>query len=208
MTSTAGQPTQPSAPTTSSPAAPSSYASAAGANKKPASSPLIASGTNNTAAVAGNTSSASTAQNGKPVSASPVNGQANRSNVTPAIPASINGSHSRKTSMQPMLIGSGANSIVNGGPVGGSKPQIQFGSPGLGNSSPAPHHIASPAQSPSPIPVPQATGGVRPNTSGAPPQMTFGSFPGENVSLSPFLASSHPINHVVAMLTHRLHRAT
>jgi translation initiation factor 4G len=173
MTSTASQP-QSSAPNPSSSAAPS-YASAAGANKKP-TTPLIATGTN-PATVAANTSSAPIAQNGKPVSASPVNGQANQ----PAAPVPINGatnSHARKQSS--IVIGS-TGPIVNGGLVAGSRSSnIQFGSPSLAQASPNLRHIPSPAHSPSPIPIPMATGG-RPNmNAGAPPPMTFGSFPGDN----------------------------
>lgn len=184
MTSTASQP-QSSAPNTSSSAAPS-YASAAGANKKP-TTPLIATGTN-TATVAANTSSAPIAQNGKPVSASPVNGQASQA---VAAPVPINGatnSHARKQSS--IVIGS-AGPIVNGGLVAGSRSSnIQFGSPSLAQASPSLRQIPSPAQSPSPIPIPMATGG-RPNmNAGAPPPMTFGSFPGDTAVSTHSLRSS------------------
>lgn len=82
------------------------------------------------------------------------------------------------------------SSQANGGPVAGSKSNIQFGfdSPAMANSTPqaanaAPipipgngNAVPSPAHSPSPIPQPSASGGRPPSglqqTSG---QMTFGS---------------------------------
>ncbi|OIW33718.1 hypothetical protein CONLIGDRAFT_640816 [Coniochaeta ligniaria NRRL 30616] len=207
MTSTAGQPNQTSAPNSSSTAAPS-YASAAGATKKP--TPLTATGANPPIVVGGPAVSAPTSQNGKPVSASPVNG---RPNITPAIPvssavsgapaivhgaSSINGAsnnHARKGSVT-ISANAPSSHIANGGPVGGSKASIQFGykeSPAVAHSTPQPsvsapipipgnnsnHRIPSPAQSPSPIPVPSATGGRPPSSAPPPNPMTFGSFPGE-----------------------------
>lgn len=202
MTSTAGQGNPTSAPNSSSTAAPS-YASAAGATKKPTPTPLTATGAQPPIVVGGTAASAPASQNGKAVSASPVNG---RPNITPAIPAapavvtgvsSINGALNNHTRKGSVTISANAPSshIANGGPVGGSKANIQFGyrdSPAVAHSTPqlpvsAPmpipgsnsnHRIPSPAQSPSPIPVPSATGG-RPPSSAPPNAMTFGSFPGE-----------------------------
>ncbi|KAJ9130575.1 Eukaryotic translation initiation factor 4 gamma [Coniochaeta hoffmannii] len=201
MTSTAGQANPTSAPNSSSTAAPS-YASAAGATKKPTPTPLTATGAQPPIVVGGPAAaSAPASQNGKPVSASPVNG---RPNITPAVPAApavvagisnINGASNNHTRKGSVTINAPSSHIANGGPVGGSKANIQFGyneSPAVAHSTPqlpvsAPmpipgtnsnHHIPSPAQSPSPIPVPTATGG-RPPSSAPPGSMTFGSFPGE-----------------------------
>ncbi|KAB5570758.1 hypothetical protein GE09DRAFT_957201 [Coniochaeta sp. 2T2.1] len=220
MTSTAGQPNQNPAPNSSSTAAPS-YASAAGASKKPTPTPLTATGTNPPIVVGGPAVvSTQAAQNGKPVSASPVNG---RPAITPAVPvassgapavvSSINGAsndHARKGSVT-ISANAPSSHIANGGPVGGPKASIQFGfqpSPAVAHSTPQPsvsapipipgnninHRIPSPAQSPSPIPIPSATGG-RPTSSAPPNQMTFGSFPGNDSGLKQLqnpLAVGHP----------------
>lgn len=201
MTSTAGQPNQNPAPTTSAPAAPS-YASAAGANKKPTNSPLIATGSHPPVVVG---SSSSTPQNGKPSTASPMNG---RPNITPAIPVAappvargssiVNGGadHARKSSVT-ISANAPAGHMPNGGPVGGHK-NIQFGfhespaiahsTPQMGGAAPIPipgggnPRIQSPAHSPSPIPqIPQQSGGSQraPSMPQAAP-LTFGSFPGDN----------------------------
>jgi translation initiation factor 4G len=169
---------------------------------------LTATGANPPLVVGGPASTAPAPQNGKPVSASPVNG---RPNITPAIPvstgvsgvpavvhgnSSLNGasdSHTRKGSV---TINAPSSHIANGGPVGGSKASIKFGydnSPAIAHSTPqtsisAPipipgnnsHRIPSPAQSPSPIPIPSATGGRPPSSAPPPNPMTFGSFPGDS----------------------------
>ncbi|KAM0190927.1 hypothetical protein ACHAPQ_004372 [Fusarium lateritium] len=168
----------------------SSYASAAGAPKKSAQDPIVATGSHPPAVVGASSSS----QNAKDASSSPVNG---KPAVTPAVPAvsrssaNINGSdHSRKSSVT--MAANGPNSFVaNGGPVSGPKSNIQFGfdSPAMGNSTPqstnaAPipipgggnPRVASPAHSPSPIPQPSASGGRPPSgLQQAGGTMTFGS---------------------------------
>lgn len=201
MTSAASQQPQISATTPSASSAPS-YASAAGASKKPTATPLIAAGSHPAPVVVG--SSAPASQNGKPA-APPVNG---RPNITPAIPtvsgppaiarSTLNGAageHARKSSVT--ITGNAPQGhIANGGPVGGaSKSMPQFGfneSPAVSHSTPhtggaAPiaipgggnPRVMSPAHSPSPIPqMPQQSGGQRaPSTTQAP--VTFGSFPGD-----------------------------
>ncbi|KAK1721764.1 hypothetical protein BDP67DRAFT_389000 [Colletotrichum lupini] len=192
MTSTASPQSNP-APTPSAATSAPSYASAAGANKKQASTPLIATGSNPPVVVGG-----SSAQNAKPSAPSPVNG---RPPITPAVPAApavphgssannMNGSapdHARKSSVT--LSANGPNSFApNGGPVGGAKPGIQFGynSPAVAHSTPqataAPipipgsnQRVPSPAHSPSPIPQPSASGGRPPSGMAQPNAMTFGS---------------------------------
>ncbi|KAI6714245.1 hypothetical protein PZA11_002700 [Diplocarpon coronariae] len=132
-------------------------------------------------------------QHGKTSSISPMNG---KPTVAPAVPAvsapaiahsssATNGSsdHSRKSSVT-----IGANGM-NGGPVGGMK--IQFGSvaeasPKVSHSSLAGAHnttsgnprVTDPSHSPSPIPVPSASGGKPPSGlgQGSSVPMSFGSF--------------------------------
>ncbi|KAL2752588.1 hypothetical protein ACRALDRAFT_2044368 [Sodiomyces alcalophilus JCM 7366] len=189
MTSTAS-PSNTQAPNSSAATSAPSYASAAGASKKPVSTPVVATGAATpTPVVVGGPP----AQHAKSSGPSPVNG---RPSITPALPTAPHGSnnmngagnHSRKTSVTIPNTFAG-----NGGPVGGgSKSNIQFGfkdSPGISHSTPqmtsAPvpipggsnhQRIPSPSHSPSPIPQPSASGGRPPsgmaqqNT-----QMTFGS---------------------------------
>ncbi|PFH61788.1 hypothetical protein XA68_16216 [Ophiocordyceps unilateralis] len=166
-----------------------SYASAAGAPKKPAQAPVVATSSHPAFAVGG--ASAASAQNAKAASPSPVNG---KSAVTPVAHGSsaANGStsdHTRKSSVT--MAASGPNSYAaNGGPVGGSKSGIQFGydspamahsTPHAGTSAPIPipggnPRVTSPAHSPSPIPQPSASGGRPPSGLQQPTgQMTFGS---------------------------------
>ena len=175
-----------------------SYASAAGVPKKSAQAPLIPSTSQPPLAVG--SSSASSAQNAKVPSRSPVNGN---TTVPPAVPAvargsSANGSgadHVRKSSVT--MATNGPNSFPANG---GAKSGIQFGfdSPAMAQSTPqsgaaAPipipsggnqqqqqqtqqHHVPSPAHSPSPIPQPSASGGRPPSGIQQPGgQMTFGS---------------------------------
>ncbi|KJZ76029.1 hypothetical protein HIM_04485 [Hirsutella minnesotensis 3608] len=169
-----------------------SYASAAGAPKKPAQAPIVASSPQPPVAVGGASASS---QNAKAASPSPVNG---KPAVTPAVPAVVRGSsaangslpdHTRKSSVT--MAASGPNSFAaNGGPVGGSKSGIQFGydspamahsTPQVGSSAPIPipggnPRVPSPAHSPSPIPQPSASGGRPPSGLQQPSgQMTFGS---------------------------------
>ncbi|KAK3333357.1 hypothetical protein B0T19DRAFT_440122 [Cercophora scortea] len=197
MTSNPSQQTQNPAPTSSAPAA-TSYASAAGATKKPTAAPLNPTGSNPPVVVG----SASLAQNGKPSAAPPVNG---RPSITPAIPAVasstiargnpvLNGAsdHARKSSV---TINAPSSHIANGGPVGGNKTIPQFGfneSPAIAHSTPQPAgsvpipipgskaRVASPANSPTPIPqIPQQSGGQRAPSNTQTP-VTFGSFTAEN----------------------------
>ncbi|RBR01603.1 hypothetical protein VDGD_06653 [Verticillium dahliae] len=197
MTSTASSQKNP-APNSSAASAPS-YASAAGASKKPASTPLIATGSNQSTPVVVGGSSAQHAKSSGP---SPVNG---RPPITPAVPApaaahgsnnnsnNMNGAgeHSRKSSVT--ISANGPNSYAgNGGAAGGgSKSGIQFGfkdSPAIAHSSPqmsaAPipipggnqsARVPSPAHSPSPIPQPSASGGRPPSGIAQQGNMTFGS---------------------------------
>lgn len=198
MTSTASQQNNP-APNPS--AQVTSYASAAGANKKPASTPVIAAGSQQPPVVVG---SSQPAQHGRP-SASPVNG---RPAITPAVPtvaaapavvhgsSNMNGNavdHSRKPSVT--MSGNGPNSfIANGGSGSGPKgnmPQFGFAgdSPAVSHSTPhqtaAPiaipgnARIPSPAHSPSPIPQPSASGGRPPSIPQDGPAMKFGSLGGD-----------------------------
>ena len=193
------QPTNPTQASSNSSASQSisSYASTA---KKAVSSPPIATGSSTPSPAVAVGGSAPVQQHGKTNSISPMNG---RPSVSPAVPAVssapaiahssavVNGGstdHSRKTSV----------TIPNGGPVGGSKGAIQFGSitdsPAASHSTPQITHpaasapmsipssnprVTSPAQSPSPIPQPTASGG-RPPPSGAQGNgVTFGSLGGD-----------------------------
>ncbi|RSL88975.1 hypothetical protein BHE90_015978, partial [Fusarium euwallaceae] len=189
MTSSANQ--QNPIPATNTPATTApSYASAAGAPKKTAQAPIVATGSHPPAVVG---SSSSSAQNAKGASSSPVNG---KPAVTPAVPAVVRGSanlngsdHSRKSSVT--MAANAPNSFVaNGGPVGGAKSGIQFGfdspamahsTPQTGSAAPIPipgnnARVPSPAHSPSPIPQPSASGGRPPSgLQQASGQMTFGS---------------------------------
>ncbi|PBP16611.1 hypothetical protein BUE80_DR012654 [Diplocarpon rosae] len=166
-----------------------SYASTA---KKAVSSPPNAT-SSSTPSPAVAVGGAGPVQHGKTSSISPMNG---KPTVAPAVPAvsapaiahsssATNGSadHSRKSSVT-----IGANGM-NGGPVGGMK--IQFGSvaeasPKVSHSSLAGAHnttasnprITDPSHSPSPIPVPSASGGKPPAGlgQGNSVPMSFGSF--------------------------------
>jgi translation initiation factor 4G len=202
MTSTASQQNQNPAQTPAAPVATPSYASAAGANKKPTTSPRSAAGSHPPVVVG---SSAPAAQNGKTSTAAPMNG---RPNIAPAVPtvvtppvargsSIVNGGadHARKSSVT-ISANAPASHIANGGPAGGPK-GIQFGfneSPAIAHSTPqaggpAPipipgsgnPRIQSPAHSPSPIPqMPQQSGGGQRAPSVPQAPVTFGSFPGDN----------------------------
>jgi len=188
-----------------------SYASTA---KKAVSSPPIATGSSAPSPAVAVGGSAPVQQHGKTNSISPVNG---RAPVAPAVPAVsapaiahsgsvVNGSstnHSRKSSVT--ISANGPSGFVpNGGPVGGSKGGIQFGSitdsPAATHSTPQisqptasvpipiPNNprVTSPAQSPSPIPQPAASGGRPPSGLAQPGNgVTFGSLGGDgDVSLT------------------------
>ena len=182
-----------------------SYASTA---KKAVSSPPIATGSSTPSPAVAVGGSAPVQQHGKSNSISPANG---RASVPPAVPvvsapaiahsSAANGGseHSRKNSVTISANGP-SGYIPNGGPVGGQKAGIpQFGSiadsPAATHSTPyvsqsnasAPipipgnPRVISPAQSPSPIPQPSASGG-RPPSSLAPSNngtINFGSLDGD-----------------------------
>ncbi|KPM46176.1 Eukaryotic translation initiation factor 4 gamma [Neonectria ditissima] len=192
MTSPANQ-QNPTPATNTSATTATSYASAAGAPKKTAQAPIVATGSHPPVVVGASSSSSS--QNAKGASSSPVNG---KPAVNPAVPAvargssNLNGSgpnHSRKSSVT--MAANAPNSFVaNGGPVGGAKSGIQFGfdspamahsTPQTGSAAPIPipggnPRVPSPAHSPSPIPQPSASGGRPPSGLQQPSgQMTFGS---------------------------------
>jgi translation initiation factor 4G len=203
MTSVSQQsqiPSQASNSTSASQSTPS-YASTA---KKAVSSPPIATSSSTPSPAVAVGGSAPVQQHGKSSSISPVNG---RASIPPAVPAvsapaiahsssALNGGstdHSRKSSVTISANGPPAGYIPNGGPVGGSKGGIQFGSitdsPAASHSTPqisqpasAPipipgnPRIISPAHSPSPIPQPAASGGRPPSgIAGQGNGMTFGS---------------------------------
>ncbi|KAI1155060.1 hypothetical protein F4825DRAFT_447961 [Nemania diffusa] len=196
MTSTASQHTaHPASNNRAAPAATSyaSAASAAGAGKKPSSTPVVATGSNPPLVAAG--SSAPASSHAKSSSISPMNG---RPNIMPAVPvpavahgtSTINGQaeHNRKSSVT--MSANGPNSYANGASAG-AKPGIQFGyqdSPSASHSTPQPpsatipipgasRGVTEPRHSPSPIPQPSASGG-RPPSGAAPSGSTvaFGSF--------------------------------
>ncbi|KAI1194089.1 hypothetical protein F5X97DRAFT_336292 [Nemania serpens] len=192
-------PANPASNNTAAHAAPS-YASAAGAAKKPLSTPVVATGSNLPVVAAG--SSAPTSNHAKSSSVSPMNG---RPNIMPAVPvpavahgtSTINGQadHSRKSSVT--ISANAPNSYATNGASAGPKPGIQFGyqdSPSAAHSTPQlpsapvpipgaagravmePRHSPSPIPQP-PIPQPSASGG-RPPSGAAPSGSTlaFGSF--------------------------------
>jgi hypothetical protein len=221
MTSVSQQSQNPSQASNSSSASQStvSYANAA----KAVSSPPIATGSS-TPSPAVAVGGSAPVQHGKSSSISPVNG---RPSIPPAVPAvsapaiahsnsAANGSatdHSRKSLVT--ISATGPNGYVNGGPVGGSKSGIQFGSitdsPAASHSTPqvaqpaasAPisiprnPRVTSPAQSPSPIP-PSASGGRPPSVSaGQGNGVTFGSLGDGDVSLRLFL-----LVHIILLITY------
>jgi translation initiation factor 4G len=189
------QPTQPPSSASNNNGASQSAQSYASATRKAVSSPPVATGSSSQspAVAVGNVAPV---QHGKSSSISPVNG---RSSIPPAVPvvstpaiASSNGNameHSRKSSV-----------TINGGYVAnGSSKAIQFGS--LAESPAATHstpqiaipsnpRVTSPAQSPSPIPQPTASGGGRPPAGLQSAGMTFGSHPGGDGDVSIFILFS------------------
>ncbi|OAA44861.1 MIF4-like, type 1/2/3 [Metarhizium rileyi] len=187
MTSPAKQQTSIPAPDSSATTA-TSYASAAGAPKKAAQPPLVATGSQPPVVVG--CSSASLAQNANISSPSLVNGKPVVAPVVSAVARgnSTNGSsadHFEKTFVT--MAANGPNSYAANG---GAKSGIQFGfdspamahsTPHTGNAAPIPipgagnHRVPSPAHSPSPIPQPSASGGRPPSGLAASGQMTFGS---------------------------------
>ncbi|RDW70060.1 hypothetical protein BP5796_08457 [Coleophoma crateriformis] len=179
-----------------------SYASTA---KKAVSSPPVATSSSTQSPAVAVGTAPSVQQHGKSSSVSPMNG---RPSITPAVPAvpapavahssAANGAasdHSRKSSVTISANGP-SGYMANGGPVGGTKGGIQFGSitdspaashstPQVAQSASAPiaipsNRVASPAQSPSPIPQPSASGGRPPATLATQGNgVTFGSLGGD-----------------------------
>lgn len=178
-----------------------SYASTA---KKAVSSPPIATSSSTSSPAVAIGGSAPVQQHGKSSSISPVNG---RASIPPAVPtvsapaiahssAAMNGGgstdHSRKSSVTISANGP-AGYVPNGGPAGGSRGGIQFGSvmdspaashsiPQISQPASAPipipgnnPRVISPANSPSPIPQPIASGGRPPSGIAQQGNMTFGS---------------------------------
>ncbi|RYP13348.1 hypothetical protein DL767_010790 [Monosporascus sp. MG133] len=194
MTSPAPQKPTSQATTSSANAPVPSYASAAGAAKKQSSAPVVATGSSQPVVAAG--SSVSTPNHAKSSSISPMNG---RPNIMPAVPAVAHGTssangHSDSHNRTPSVtITNGPSNYSNGG-AGVSKNGIQFGfneSPAVPHSVPQPVTAAipipgagsnpratSPANSPSPIPRPSASGGRPPSSTQQGGSMTFGSFTG------------------------------
>lgn len=164
MTSTASQPINTTAPNTSAASTAPSYASAAGAAKKPSSTPLVVTGANPSSAPG--SSASSTAQNAaKSSSVANMNGRQPASSAGPTVAngtSSLNGdaaNHGRNGSVTIAAPGNGYN---NKAPAQG----IQFGfdktpqpTPAAPVGIPGAQHVPSPAHSPSPIPQPSASGG-------------------------------------------------
>lgn len=205
------QPTQTPSSASSNNSASQSAQSYASATRKAVSSPPVAAGSSSQspAVAVGNVAPV---QHGKSSSISPVNG---RSSIPPAVPVvstpaiassgALNGNameHSRKSSV-----------TINGGYVAngssGASKAIQFGSlvespaathstPQIAQSTassapisiPSNPRVTSPAQSPSPIPQPTASGGGRPPAGLQSTGMTFGSHPGGDGDVSIFLLLS------------------
>jgi len=183
-----------------------SYASTA---KKAVSSPAIATSSSTTSPAVAVGGSAPAQQHGKSSSISPMNGRASIPPAVPvaiSAPAIAHGSsapngaseHSRTSSV--VISANGTSGYIpNGGPVGGQRSDIKFGfqeSPAASHSTPqvsqsntsAPipipgsnPRVTSPAQSPSPIPQPTASGGRPPSSlvPGSNGQFQIGSFEGD-----------------------------
>ncbi|KAJ4425023.1 hypothetical protein N0V82_000305 [Gnomoniopsis sp. IMI 355080] len=179
MTSTASQPASTPAPNNTAASTAPSYASAAGATKKPASTPLVVTGAN-PPSVAGSSAASASTQNAP----SPVNG---RQPVPPAVPTIANGTsslngdpadHSRNGSVSITAPGNGYTNKA-------AAPGIQFGfdkTPQPSSAVPIPagvgnaQRVPSPALSPAPIPQPSASGG-KPGATDS--QFKIGSFPND-----------------------------
>lgn len=161
MTSSASQPNTNSAPNTTAASTAPSYASAAGATKKPSSTPLVV-GANPPSSVAG--ASAASNQHAKNPSVANVNG---RQSVSPAVPTVAHGNNLNGDSANHGRNGSVTIAAPNGYNNKAPAPRdIQFGydkTPQPTPSAPVPipgaQRVPSPAHSPSPIPQPSASGG-------------------------------------------------
>jgi translation initiation factor 4G len=172
MTSTANQPAQVPAPSTTAPSA-TSYASAAGAAKKPASGPVIVAGTTTSPAPSASTQNPVVVSSNvvtPPIARTP-SGPAThgRSPFAPALPtvvssslapvvhgsSNINGgtlAHGRNSSVTISSAAVPSNYVPNGGPVGGrGKPDLVFGSV---SDSPAAGHSSPQVGGSAPIPIP------------------------------------------------------
>lgn len=184
-----------SAQTTSGASQPAiSYASA---TKKAVSSPSVATGSSTTPAVA--VGNANPAQQSKATPVAPANG---RPQVTPAVPVVstpvVNGNsqdHNRKASvtMNGSFVANGSSSAPKAPIQFGSlaeSPAVTHSTPAVAQSNSAPiaipsnPRVTSPAQSPSPIPQPAASGGGKPPSTVQSGGMTFGSHPGGDGDVS------------------------
>jgi translation initiation factor 4G len=174
MTSTASQPVQVPAPNNTAPSA-TSYASAAGAAKKPASGPVIVAGTTTSPAPATTASSqapvvVSSNVANPPIARTPSGPATNgRPPFAPAVPSVVSSStapvvhgssnvnggavaHSRNPSVTISANAAPTNFAQNGGPVGGrGKPDLVFGSV---TDSPAAGHSTPQAGGSAPIAIP------------------------------------------------------
>ncbi len=178
-------------PSTSNQAQPVlSYASA---TKKAAQQPQVATGASSQSAPAVAVGDVAQAQSAK--TSPPTDGNVGATPVvsTPAVNGKMD--HTRQASVTI------SGSVVANGSTGAPKSQIQFGSlaespaakhstPAVAQSASAPiaipnnPRITSPAQSPSPIPQPAASGGGRPPSTIQSAGMTFGSHPGGDGDVS------------------------
>lgn len=170
MTSTQSQSaTTPAQNTTAAPSAPS-YASAAGATKKPASTPLVVTGAD-PSSVAG--SSVASSQN----ASSSVNG---RQSIPPAVPTIANGASSQNGESSDHNRNGSVSITAPGNGYANTAPGIQFGfekTPQPSAAVPIPAgQVPTPAQSPAPIPRPSASGG-KPGATES--QFKIGSFPND-----------------------------
>ena len=204
-TGTSPQSPASSTPTVTTSSTARSYASAT-ATKTQVAAPLVSSSAataSSTGAVGGSTPSA---QHGKSSSISPINGKASIPPAVPNMPVgptivnssnAVNGDRARKSSIPP---GGPVNPMSNGGPPAqpsnNRNSTIQFGSMGGSPAAdyslprdssaanvpsiPSNPRVTSPQNSPSPIPLPTASGGRPPSAlQGHANNMSFGSTGGE-----------------------------
>lgn len=165
MTSTQSQSaTTPAQSTTAAPSAPS-YASAAGATKKPASTPLVVTGADPSSV------------SGSSVASSSVNG---RQSVPSVVPTIANGTSSQNGDGPDHNRNGSVSITAPGNGFANAAPGIQFGfdkTPQPSAAVPIPAgQVPTPAQSPAPIPRPSASGG-KPGATES--QFKIGSFPND-----------------------------
>lgn len=170
MTSTQSQSAStPAQNTTAAPSAPS-YASAAGATKKPVSTPLVVTGADPSSAAGSSGASSQTVS-------SAANG---RQSIPPAVPTIANGTSSQNGDGLDHNRNGSVSITAPGNGFANATPGIQFGfdkTPQPSAAVPIPAgQIPTPAQSPAPIPRPSASGG-KPGATES--QFKIGSFPNE-----------------------------